>query len=186
MRTQLIAVVAVIMLGAPGEAAAQTPSTLSPSLVGSWKSAPDETPLTTELQKSVWGPNATSIRNVELTINPSGEGTLKVTTRIVDGRGRTAPASTTVEDAKLVLTGPQETIGGVRTEYAAKVLSAERKYPDDPSSRWPLDGLRVKIATIAGAPPDTIELRFDTAEGRGSFWETLTRVRRRPAPRSSQ
>ena len=163
---------------------AHAPGTPPPTLIGSWKSAPDETPLTTDLQKSVWGPNAKSVRVVDLVLLPSGAGTLTVTTKVVDGKGKTAPASTTIETAKLTLGGPQETIGGVRTEYEVKVSSAERKYPDDPSATWPLEGLKVKVATIEGAPPNTIEIRFDTPEGRGSFWETLTKGRAAPAKRS--
>lgn len=202
MRIQVIAAAAVVMLCALGASAAQTgtsaskqgtsktgehtapattaakPAAKPVTLTGAWKSAPDETPLTTDLQKSVWGPNAKSVRTVDLTVNAAGTGSLKVTTKIVDGKGKTLPASTTIEEAQFTVGTPQETIAGVRTEYETKVLGAERKYPDDPSSKWPLDGLRVKLATIVDSPPDTIEIRFDTPEGRGSFWATLTRVRR--------
>ena len=43
-----------------------------------------------------------------------------------------------------------------------------------------LDGLRVKIVTFQDGDDDSIEIRYDTPEGRGSFWETLRRQRRTP------
>ena len=45
-----------------------------------------------------------------------------------------------------------------------------------PAATWPLDGLKVKLAIVDGANPQTLEIRFDTPEGKGSFWETLRRV----------
>jgi hypothetical protein len=60
------------------------------------------------------------------------------------------------------------------------VKAAERRYPDDPDSRWPLDGVRVIVATFAD-DPRALEIRFDTPEGRGSFWETVRRGTRKPS-----
>jgi pimeloyl-ACP methyl ester carboxylesterase len=33
-----------------------------------------------------------------------------------------------------------------------------------------------RLAVVDGANPQTLEIRFDTPEGSGSFWETLRRV----------
>ena len=55
-------------------------------------------------------------------------------------------------------------------------MSAERRYPDDPSYKWPLDGLKVQLVTFADGDGNSIEVRFDTPEGKGSFWETVTRA----------
>ena len=52
MRTQLITAAAVLLLSAAG-ATAQTSPAASPSLTGTWKSAPDELKLTSEFDKSV-------------------------------------------------------------------------------------------------------------------------------------
>jgi hypothetical protein len=130
---------------------------------------------------SVWGKNASSVRTVALSIAASGQGTLEVTKRVVDGRGRTVKASTSIEKAQIVVGSPQPASAG-RVEHPVKVTSAERTYPDDPGYRWPLDGLGVRIATIEEGGPNTLEVRFDTPEGRGSFWETLRRVRGAGAP----
>jgi hypothetical protein len=158
----------------------------SPALAGTWKSAPDEMALTTDFDVSVWGPNAKSVRTVELQIRPSGEGVLKVTRRVVDARGRTVPASTSVEEARLTIGGSRPTIA-TRVEHDVKVASAVRTYPDDAGSRWDLAGLKVQIVTFDDdADRNRLEVRFDTAEGRGSFWETLRRDARNPARRASE
>ena len=150
-------------------------------LVGTWKSAPDEMKLTTDFDKSVWGVNATSVRTVELTVRPGGEGTLRVTKTVVDGKGRVVPASRWIEEAELKL-GPATAGAATRIEHEATVVKATRLFPDDPDYRWPLDGLRVKLVTFEDGDGNSIEVRYDTPEGRGSFWETLKR-QQRPASR---
>jgi hypothetical protein len=54
------------------------------------------------------------------------------------------------------------------------VVRAERRFPDDPKDIWTIDGLRVRVVSFADND-STIEVRFDTPEGRGSFWQMLTR-----------
>jgi hypothetical protein len=201
MRTQVMTAAAVLMLCALGNASAKTTSArtpgnalpdderspsvpIPPRLAGVWKSAPDQVKLTSDFDKSVWGPDATSVRAVDLTIRPSGEGTLTVTRKVVDGRGRAIPASTSIEEARLVVGAPQEKFGP-RVEHSVKVLSAERRHPDDPGYRWPLEGLKVKVVTFDDGDGNTIEIRFDTPEGRGSFWETLRRESRSTSRRAS-
>jgi hypothetical protein len=65
-------------------------------------------------------------------------------------------------------------------------VKAERRYPDFAGSVWTLDGLKVKLSVANGASPQSLEIRFDTPEGDGSFWETLRRaaaaVPKRAAP----
>jgi len=180
MRTQLIAAGALVMLCAPLYSTAQTTSgsksaaTPPAEVVGSWKSAPYETPLSTDFDKSVWGPNAKSVRDVQLTIRPTGEGALTVTRKVLDAKGRTVPGSASVEEAQIRV-GAAEESSASRTEYTVTVTSAERRYPDDPGYKWPLDGLRVRVASVDQDGQRAVEIRFDTPEGRGSFWETLLR-----------
>src|SRR5687768_18409252 len=88
-----------------GEDGGTNPINFSSVLVGTWKSAPDEMKLTSDFDKSVWGVNASSVRTLELTVRPSGEGTLRVTKKVVDGKGRVMPASTWIEEAQLKLGG---------------------------------------------------------------------------------
>jgi hypothetical protein len=149
-------------------------SSISHPLAGRWTSAPNETPLSSAFDESVWGPDAKSVRTVDLQIEATGRGVLKVTTRVVDRRGRTIKASTSVEEAKIVVGESRNTIA-TRVEHDVTVESAVRTYPDDPTYKWGLDGLKVQIVTFTDGDGNTLEVRFDTPEGRGSFWETLRR-----------
>ena len=160
-------------------AAETTAGQFSPVLVGAWTSAPDEMKLTSDFDKSVWGPNATSVRTLELTVRPNGQGTLRLTKKVVDGKGRVVPASTWIEEAQLKLGGVTPG-AATRLEHQATVVKAARLFPDDPGYQWPLEGLRVKLVTFQDGEDDSIEIRYDTPEGRGSFWETLRRQRRTP------
>lgn len=195
MRKQLTTALAVLLLSA----AATTAQTTRPapraddekpsasgasSLAGTWKSAPDQMKLTSDFDKSVWGADASSVRTVDLVIRPSGEATLKVTKKVVDARGRTVPASTWVEEVQFQVGEPQDGIA-TRVEHDAKIASAVRLFPDDPEYRWSLDGLRVKVVSFEDGDGNTIEVRYDTPEGRGSFWETLRRERTATPRRAS-
>ena len=190
MRIQLITAAAVFLLSAAGATAQTRPAALpddenhsgsakarvDQTLVGTWRSAPDEMKLTSDFDKSVWGANATSIRRVELTVRPGGDATLRVTKHVEDGRKRVVPASTWVEEAQLKL-GSVTPGTATRLEHEVAVVSAVRLFPDDKEYRWPLDGLRVRVVTFSDGDGNALELRYDTPEGRGSFWETLTRAR---------
>src|SRR5262245_17260313 len=148
-------------------------------LSGAWRSAPEETPLTSAFDESVWGKNAKAIRLVEMSVRPTGEATLTVTRRVVDAKGRTVRGSTSIEQADLTIGAVQNT-NGVRSELATTVKHAERRYPDDPAGTWMLDGLRVEVSTFSDNA-GTIEVRVDFPEGRGSFWESLRRPNQKPA-----
>jgi hypothetical protein len=73
-----------------------------------------------------------------------------------------------------------------RVEHQVTVKSAVRLFPDDPNYKWAMDGLRVKLVTFTERDGNSMEVRYDTPEGRGSFWETLTRARGTTAPRSGR
>jgi hypothetical protein len=188
MRTQLIAAAAAVLFCAPALAdavAAQVISTtFTPALAGSWKSAPDEMRLTSDFDRSVWGPDARSVRTAELVLDATGEGTFTVTRRVLDAKGRAVPASTSVEVARVVVGGSRKTIA-TRIEHDVKVVSAVRTYPDDPGYKWDLNGLQVEIVTFEDGDRNALEVRFDTPEGRGSFWDTLRRDARAPVRRTS-
>lgn len=170
MRIQLMTAAAVVLLTAAG-ATAQTRPT---ALVGTWKSVPDESRLTSDFDKSVWGANATSVRTVELIVRSPTEATLRVVKKVVNAKGLTVPASTWIEEAELQL-GDTSPGTADRIEHQVTVTKAVRLFPDDKDYRWPLDGLKVKVVTFTDRDPNTLEVRYDTPEGRGSFWETLKR-----------
>ena len=162
------------------EAVART----APALTGTWRSAEERVPLNSPFDVSVWGKGATSVRLVEMTVKAAGEATVTVTRKVTNAQNRTVPGSTAIERADVVIGESREGLAG-RREYDLKVVKAERRYPDLPNSTWSLDGLKVKL-TAGGASPQSMEIRFDTPEGDGSFWETLRRAAaaapRRAAP----
>lgn len=151
-------------------------ATTAPPLTGTWRSTPEETPLTSPFDESVWGKNAKAIRTVEMTVKQTGDATLIVTRKVLDRARREIKAATSIEHVDLSIGEIQHSLD-VRSDLAVTVKRAERRYPDDPSGTWPLEGLRVGVSTFSD-DPSRIEVRVDTPEGRGSFWETLHRATR--------
>ena len=150
-------------------------------LTGTWSSDPDRQPLSTSFDESVWGKDATAVRTVQMSISESGDATLSITRKVVDGRGRTVPASTSIERATLVL-GDVKSSNDVRAEHETTVKHAERQYPDDPGATWTIEGLQVGIATFPGKPGE-IEVRVDFPDGHGSFWDILNRASGKAPPK---
>lgn len=144
------------------------------ALTGTWISAPDEMPLSTSFDESVWGKNAKAVRTVEMSIRPSGDATLTITRKVLDARRQTVPASTSIEHASLLL-GDVKSSNDVRSDHATTVKHAERRYPDDPGGTWTIEGLQMGVATF-NEKPGEIEVRVDFPDGRGSFWEILRRA----------
>ena len=171
MRIQLMMAAAVVVLSAAGATAQPRPEA---ALIGTWKSAPDELKLTTDFDKSVWGANATSIRTVELIVRSQTEATLRVVKKVVNAKRQTVPASTWIEEAEIQLGAAAPGVAD-RIEHEVTVTKAVRRFPDDPNYKWPLDGLKVNVVTFTDRDPNTLEVRYDTPDGRGSFWETLKR-----------
>lgn len=189
-RTSLLVVIALLTAapvfasGLPGQtASAATPA--AASLAGTWRSAEDRTRIAGALEESIWGRNASTVRTVEMTVKGGGEATLSVSRRVVNAAGRTVAGSASIEEAQIVIGAPQPAVN-TRIEHEVKVVKAERRYPDDPKTRWDMNGLAVKVVTFEGGAPGTLEIRVDTPEGTGSFWETLRRASARstakPAP----
>src|SRR5262245_2408221 len=172
----VVLVLLALVLLAPSASAAS-----AHLLTGTWRATPEETPLSSEFDESVWGKNAKAVRTVDLTVKPTGDAALTVTRKILDAHGREIKAATSVEHADLML-GGAEPSKEVRSDLEVTVKRAERRYPDDPSGTWPLEGLRVTVSTFAD-DPSRIEVRVDTPEGPGSFWETLHRATRQAGPK---
>jgi len=185
MRIQLMMAAAVVLLSAAGATAQTRPAASNPALLGTWKSVPDEVRLTSDFDKSVWGPNATSIRTVELVVRSDTDATLRVVKKVVDAKGHLVAASTWIEEAQLRI---GEATPGVadRVEHQVTVTSAVRLFPDDKDYRWTLDDLKVKVVTFTDRDANTLEVRYDTPDGRGSFWETLKRGAAVAAPRTAR
>ena len=195
MRIQLITAAVVALLSvadtvaqvrqAPrsdDEGASRAAAGFDTALVGTWKSTPETMKLTSDFDKSVWGADASSVRSVELDVQPSGDATLKVIKKVVDSRGRTVDASTWIEEVRLKLGESKDGVGP-RIEHEAAVVTAVRLFPDDPNYKWAIEGVRVQVVTFRDDSGGAMEVRYDTPEGRGSFWETLRRERPRLASR---
>ena len=189
MRVVSACVFAVLAIATSGKAQAQhtndssannsTSANTTPSfdaaLAGTWKSMPDELALSSDFDVSVWGKNAKSVRTVELQLDSSGRGPLTVTRKVVDGRGRTVAASTSIERATIAVGGSHQ-VNPSRIEHDVSVQNAVRTYADEPNSKWDMDGLRVQVATFPN-DANTIEVRVEPPEGKGAFWETLRRTK---------
>lgn len=158
----------VLLLSATILAAATLP------LTGSWRSAAQGLRLTSDLDVSVWGKGATAVRTVTMNVKANGEAVLTVTRKVVDAKGLTVKGSVSVEEATVTI-GAAAPAVETREDHAVTVQKAVRRLPDDPTLTWPLEGLRVGIATFSGRA-DMLEVRFDPADGRGAFWETLRRA----------
>ena len=158
---------------APAGQAATSCSDVVKSLAGVWKAPQYKMKRASEVGTQVFGPNSYDIRNVDLTLDASGEGTLKISSSVLDQKGKTwAP---TAVEAKLKVAPPaaaQASAAG-RCEPAVTVVSAEEKFLDATNYAGPLPGTRVMIVTDAAAKQ--IDVRFETPKGEGSFWSTLIR-----------
>lgn len=141
------------------------------SLAGRWQSAPFELPLTSDFHVSVYGSGARSVRSVTMTIQPSGDGVFRVTSSVRDRRGRVIPG--TQENQEVAFTvGDLAEEPGRQPHYTSRIVRAERRFADDPSSAFPREGVKLAIYVLKAG---TLEVRFETPEGTGSFWETLRR-----------
>lgn len=163
-----------------------SPAALPAALEGHWQSAPLELALTSDFHRSVYGSGAKSVRSVTMTITPSGEGVFQVTNSVRDRQGRVVLGTQEIQDVTFTV-GDLVEEPGRPAHYTTRVVRAERRFADDPSSAFARDGVTLGIYR-AGDKPGELEVRFDTPEGTGSFWETLRRgavTPRRPAPASA-
>ena len=93
------------------------------SLAGAWKAPEYRMKRASEVGTQVFGPNAFDIRNVDLTLEPSGEGVLKISTSVLDQKRKTwAP---TLIEAKVTVAPPLMSTGG-RCEPVVDCLRRRR------------------------------------------------------------
>lgn len=143
------------------------------SFAGIWKAPEYKVAANTELDQQVWGKGASKVRNMQLALEPNGQGILRVHQAVVDPRGRVRPYSASLVEARIQLEAPTTATDASRTEPTVKVLSAEERYLDRTNKRRTIEGLKVSVSMPAGYSR-IINVRYDTAEGTGSFGETLT------------
>jgi len=172
-------VVATASLAPLGAANRALPGSASDkrTLAGTWKAQEYKVAANSDLDVDVWGRGASRVRNVELMLEPDGDGILRVRHSVVDRKGVARPYSTSVVEARLKVELPDTVEPGAAVMPRVTVLEAAERYVDDPKDRRTLDGLTVSIHMPS---PDSgfLNVRFDTQQGTGSFGETLNR---RPA-----
>ena len=194
-RFTLTAITALLALAAPlGAQAPATPRaaeeevsrsnrTVFPaSLAGKWTSTPFEVALSSEFHQSVYGRGARSVRVVTITIQPSGDGVFTVRSSVHDARGRVVTGTEEIEDVRFAV-GDLVEEPGRQPHYTSRIVRAERRFADDPASAFARDGVKLALYVKEGAT-GTLEVRFDTPEGTGSFWETVRRAPGASTPRS--
>jgi hypothetical protein len=147
------------------------------SLAGRWQSAPFELPLTSDFHVSVYGSGARSVRTVTMTIQPSGDGVFRVISRVLDRRGRVVPGTQDNQEVAFTV-GDLAEEPGRQPHYTSRIVRAERRFAGDAAAAVPREGVKLAIYVLKAA--GTLEVRFETPEGTGSFWETLRRAARRP------
>jgi len=185
-------ITAALVLALGGPSSAQTPAATSPRQVtdeeksrtsetvfpawiaGRWTASPFDVELNSDFHRSVYGAGARSVRLVSLTIRPTGEGTFTVTSSVRDRSGRTVPGTREVEEVRFTV-GDLTREPGYQPHYTGRIVRAERRYPDDPGSTVQLDGAKLDLF-VPDSKAGALNVRFDTPEGRGSFWETLRRA----------
>ena len=151
-------------------AAASCGADLAKTLAGSWKAPQYKLKRGGDESTAVFGPNASDVRDVELTLDASGSGVLKITTSVLDQKGKTW-APTEVE-AKIAL-GMVTTTSNSRCDVAVTVASAEERYLDQTQYQAPIAGARVMM--LVDPPARQLDVRFETVKGPGSFWTTVRR-----------
>jgi len=158
----------------PDDESSGTAPAAAPSLAGTWKARTERLPLTGDFNEKVWGKNAASVRDVTLAVKADGGATLTVSRKVLDARGRAVPGSPSIEQADVTI-GDAKPGFATRLDHDVRVVKAERRYPDDAGDRWPLENLKVNVVSFSDTH-DQIEVRFEPADGQGSFSETLTRA----------
>lgn len=172
----VVATTGLASLGAASRSAVTPVSISNPSaaLSGAWKAPEYKVAVSGDLDTEVWGRGASKVRNVELMLEPNGEGVLRVRESVVDRKGVVRPYSATVIEARIKVEMTAAAEGADALRPAVRVLDAEERYLDDPKDRRKLDGVTVSLHMPAS---DTrmLNVRFDTPQGTGSFGETLNR-----------
>jgi hypothetical protein len=159
-----------------GQDAAACRSDLVKALAGAWKAPQYKMKRASEIGAQVFGANSYDVRDVELTLSPSGEGVLKISTSVLDQKGKTwAP---TVIESKVMVADPRATAAG-KCEPAVTVVGTDERYLDETEYHATLDGSHVEI--LADPSAKQIDVRFEPPRGEGSFWSTLARPAARAA-----
>ena len=140
------------------------------ALAGSWKASQYKMKRASDVGTQVFGPNSFDVRDVELTLDGAGSGALKISSSVLDQKGKTW-AATGIEAKITVSAGTATLAGGCET--AVMVTSAEQRFLDETQYRAPLTGAHVML--IADPLLKQLEVRFEPPMGQGSFWTTLRR-----------
>ena len=162
---------AALALTAPALRASDTP--VVPTLAGSWKAQELKVPASSDLDREVWGAGVSKVRNVQLLLEKSGSGTLRIASSVVDAQGRPKRFSQSVIEARVLVAEPAA--GSDRVQPVVTVVSAQEHYLDDPKDVRKIDGLRLKL-DLATRDSRDLNLFYETADGNGSFGETLRRL----------
>lgn len=162
---------AAVALSTAAMQAADSP--VVPALAGAWKAQALKVPASTDLDRQVWGENASKVRSVQLLLEPNGSGTLRIASSVVDSKGRPKQYSQSVIEARLTIAEPPA--GGDRVQPQVTVVSAEERYLDDPKDVRKLDGVRLKVDLQTLDSP-ILNIFYETPQGNGSFGESLRRV----------
>ncbi len=146
-----------------------------PELAGLWKAKELKVPASSDLDRQVWGEDASKVRNVQLALEADGSATLRIEQSVVDSKGRPKQYSQSVVEAKLRVSEPAGDSDRVKPKVT--VVSAQERYLDDPKDVRTIDGLDVSLDLMTRESPD-LNIFYETPQGNGSFGETLQRQKK--------
>lgn len=167
-----VATAALLCAWPVGATSGPDPSGALSHLRGVWKAPTYRVVLGSLLDREVYGPDATFVRDVTLTLMRNGTGLAAIYTSVVDNRGRTVRPSASVIEVHLEV--------GDRTEApphamrVLRVLRAQERYIYEAEKPRTLKDVTVSIREV-DANPSLLFFRYDTWRGVGSFGDTLHR-----------
>jgi hypothetical protein len=143
-------------------------------LSGAWAAPEYKVTVSSDSDFSIWGRGSSKVRNIDLSLQRNGEGILRVHKSVVDAQGKTKPYSASVVEVRLKVEMPDKPPAGEALRPAVTVLGAEERYLDGGDEPRTIEGLKVSFH-IPATDASRLNIRYDTAEGRGSFGESLNR-----------
>jgi len=140
------------------------------ALAGTWKAPQYKMKRASDVGTQVFGPNSFDVRDVELTLDAAGSGALKITSSVLDQKGKSWAA--TAIESKITVGAGTATLSGA-CEPSVMVTNTEERFLDETQYKAPLDGAHVML--VVDPLAKQIEVRFEPPMGQGSFWTTLRR-----------
>jgi hypothetical protein len=139
------------------------------NLAGIWRAETYTLPRSGASDAAVFGEGAYDLRDVELTIEATGQATLRVSSAVVGRKGvKYAPSITEV---KLAIAPPAVSGEATWIQPPVTVLSADKRYLDEFGGQGSVEGMQVRLTTDLSSRELDLHV---VAPGGDSFGTKLT------------